>query len=356
MQPLRIGRALAHAGRGCAAPQLRWNTASAHASAPPAQAEAKAPPSSERAAPERESAGGMNAPALFGLGVTGVAFFAWLKWMATDRESEARLKKVAAERRERQAAGESRADPALLRKSIMSRLQFVDPQASSEIVQLGMRLAVYGPSDALKSHPQWETMAALKAESGAMSWADLGGFVAFIGLEEMGAPTAMVKPKFGRSPSETARRAMTMKPCPPPDATYEECKAFGDQFGLTESELVAALGGQANGSLLFGNTRQPNVDVALYRDPTPDMPYAAVFNHSDFTKKACQVFGDDQLYFNLYFASALEKVLAAGWGGLQTLPDRLINSTNDQSWASRQRAMYGVTQEYVGADTNYNQR
>ena len=193
----------------------------------------------------------------------------------------------------------------------------------------------------------------------AMSWADLASYMAYHALLEMGGPMVHMEPKFGRTQIEATKREGTLLPFPSADASYDDLKAFGDQFELSLPELISVVGGHSEGSVLFTRgVKRGALDTSIYkkfigarqegRDGS-DTPFYHLLAATDYTKDCADVFARDHLYWNMYFSQALEKVLTHGWTGLRQLPDRFEKSHNDSSWCARQKDIYGVETSYVGA-------
>eukprot|EP01061_Rhynchopus_euleeides_P029374 TRINITY_DN4808_c0_g1_i1.p1 TRINITY_DN4808_c0_g1~~TRINITY_DN4808_c0_g1_i1.p1 ORF type:complete len:359 (+),score=117.60 TRINITY_DN4808_c0_g1_i1:51-1127(+) len=335
--------------------QTRFNTVAA---APESQAADRLNSfdSSKRASENQESANKQQSVVPL-LGVVGAVALGYTFFQLSRlKDGELALRKAASER---VASGYKPTDPMALRQTLANHVRCIQPEDASQLTSYGTQVAMHGLTDELRNSAHFAILESLKSDHDAMSWADLGAYIAFHSLREMGGPVVGMEPKFGRSEAETLRRREKgWGTFPGADATFEEFKAFGDQYGLTEVELVAILGGHSSGSVLFNPSKASLLDVQLYKRfvkakasgaSTADIPFAQVLGHDDFSQQCTDVFARDNLHWNLYFARGFEKILTGGWTGLRALPDRFEKSHNDASWVARQKDIYGVETAYQGA-------
>eukprot|EP01059_Diplonema_ambulator_P028855 TRINITY_DN4784_c0_g1_i1.p1 TRINITY_DN4784_c0_g1~~TRINITY_DN4784_c0_g1_i1.p1 ORF type:complete len:336 (+),score=116.33 TRINITY_DN4784_c0_g1_i1:57-1064(+) len=302
------------------------------------------------------SEGGSFWVTALGVGGTAGLIYTWVK-LSSDTSLEVELKQKAVERKMNNVV---RADPVAMSKEIADYLRFTEPEASPQLVQLGVHLCVQGYSEDLESHDKFYIIRKFKEKNNVMSWADLGSFIAYHALLEMGAPLVGIAPYFGRSESQAAEIAKMYKPLPPTDATYDDLMQWGRQFELTPAETVAVLGGQPQGSVLFGTSgRAMEVSHQYYKNilraqQTGDLDsvlYAKALTSDEYGSKCLLVFADDELYWNRYFVDGLKKVLLHKWDNLRELPNRMLGTTTDPTWATRQKLVYGVQHDYTGSTT-----
>ena len=193
----------------------------------------------------------------------------------------------------------------------------------------------------------------IQEKNSIMSWADIGALMTYCALIEMGAPLVGIRPKFGRIDGLSTVRLAAV---PNPDTTdAADLLAYGKQFDLTEAETAALFGGSINGSLLLGDSKEAIISTRNYSkiaNVTTDLltiPYAKALSNSEYFKKCSEVFEEDPLRWNRFFARALVKIFESNWQNLSELPKRMQGTTRNRSWSSRQAEVYGVHQPYEGA-------
>eukprot|EP01064_Diplonema_japonicum_P025404 TRINITY_DN36824_c0_g1_i1.p1 TRINITY_DN36824_c0_g1~~TRINITY_DN36824_c0_g1_i1.p1 ORF type:complete len:351 (+),score=72.60 TRINITY_DN36824_c0_g1_i1:55-1053(+) len=307
-------------------------------------------------AAKAKTRGGGNSVMISVVGAVGTAAaaYTWMK-LTSYGDEEWSIRAKAAER----TAQVKRADPVGLGKEIADYLRFTEPEASPNLVELGTKLCVCGYSDELAKHEKFHIIAKFKEDNKVMSWADLGAFVAYHALLEMGAPLVSMTPFFGRSESQAKSVASHYKPIPDANATYDDLVQWGKQFDLGVPETIAVLGGQSSGSALFASGSDMELSHHYYTnilkaDAEGDanrLMYGKALMGDEYGRKCCMVFAGDELYWNRYFVDGLNKILLHKWTNLRELPTRMLGTTTDAAWATRQKMVYGVQHDYTGSTT-----
>eukprot|EP01065_Artemidia_motanka_P044137 TRINITY_DN6236_c1_g3_i2.p1 TRINITY_DN6236_c1_g3~~TRINITY_DN6236_c1_g3_i2.p1 ORF type:complete len:435 (+),score=130.78 TRINITY_DN6236_c1_g3_i2:91-1305(+) len=244
--------------------------------------------------------------------------------------------------------GPRRFDPVLLARCVELLVRNVDPEKTAALVSLGVHVAAFGLTADAAESPAFELLRQFKEQHSLVSWADLSGFVAFVALVQMGAPFPVDGFRFGRLDPAVRHRAASLAGPPDHSASAADVRSFFLQFGLTDPEAVALLGGVPEGSLVLGDqSTSVWIDNSYHRrvlaaeQAGGAVPWSRALL-SDELRGWTEAFAEDGLRFHKHFGAGCLKMLESGWD-LKAIPESLSAAGQQQrpsSWQLRRDLVY----------------